>query len=206
MCRAACSPGCRIRVCATRWSPCTNRRPGTGRWRNWPPWPACRARCSPPGFRDVVGITPGQYLQGWRAGLAQHALRQGRPLKWWPPMRVAAARRRCSAPSRLTAAFPRGTGEKRSYLPRRMRRRGPRAAKTKTARHWAGPGRKTNVREGRGKPVVAFAAVVPSRIVANHRFGNPSSSQSVDPRIRGQNSPGARPIFASDDARGTPWL
>ena len=33
------------------------------------------------GFRDVVGITPGHYLQGWRVGLAQHALRQGRPLK-----------------------------------------------------------------------------------------------------------------------------
>lgn len=33
------------------------------------------------GFREVVGITPGHYLQGWRVGLAQHALRQGRPLK-----------------------------------------------------------------------------------------------------------------------------
>ncbi len=33
------------------------------------------------GFRDVVGVTPGQYLQGWRVGLAQQALRQGRPLK-----------------------------------------------------------------------------------------------------------------------------
>ncbi|WP_459615845.1 AraC family transcriptional regulator [Bordetella sp. 2513F-2] len=32
-------------------------------------------------FRDVVGVTPGQYLQGWRIGLAQRALRQGRPLK-----------------------------------------------------------------------------------------------------------------------------
>ncbi|MEL1265522.1 AraC family transcriptional regulator [Pseudoxanthomonas putridarboris] len=32
-------------------------------------------------FRDVVGLTPGQYLQGWRVGLAQQALRQGRPLK-----------------------------------------------------------------------------------------------------------------------------
>jgi AraC-like DNA-binding protein len=32
-------------------------------------------------FREVVGVTPGHYLQGWRVGLAQHALRQGRPLK-----------------------------------------------------------------------------------------------------------------------------
>lgn len=33
------------------------------------------------GFRGVVGCTPGAYLQGWRIRLAQHALRQGRPLK-----------------------------------------------------------------------------------------------------------------------------
>lgn len=32
-------------------------------------------------FRDTVGITPGQYLQGWRVSLAQQALRQDRPLK-----------------------------------------------------------------------------------------------------------------------------
>lgn len=32
-------------------------------------------------FRDVVGITPGQYLQGWRIDLTQRALRQGQPLK-----------------------------------------------------------------------------------------------------------------------------
>jgi transcriptional regulator GlxA family with amidase domain len=32
-------------------------------------------------FRDVVGLTPGQYLQGWRIGLAQRALRAGHPLK-----------------------------------------------------------------------------------------------------------------------------
>lgn len=32
-------------------------------------------------FRETVGITPGQYLQGWRVGLAQQALRRGRPLK-----------------------------------------------------------------------------------------------------------------------------
>lgn len=32
-------------------------------------------------FREVVGLTAGQYLQGWRVGLAQQALRRGRPLK-----------------------------------------------------------------------------------------------------------------------------
>lgn len=32
-------------------------------------------------FREAIGQTPGQYLQGWRIGLAQRALRRGRPLK-----------------------------------------------------------------------------------------------------------------------------
>jgi AraC-like DNA-binding protein len=32
-------------------------------------------------FRDVVGATPGSYLQRWRVGLAQKALRDGRSLK-----------------------------------------------------------------------------------------------------------------------------
>ena len=32
-------------------------------------------------FVDAVGTTPGQYLQGWRVGLAKQALRRGRPLK-----------------------------------------------------------------------------------------------------------------------------
>lgn len=32
-------------------------------------------------FRDTVGSTPGAYLQGWRVGLAQKALLQGRSLK-----------------------------------------------------------------------------------------------------------------------------
>src|SRR5690606_30261833 len=32
-------------------------------------------------FREALGVTPGQYLQGWRVSLAQQALRQGRPLK-----------------------------------------------------------------------------------------------------------------------------
>lgn len=32
-------------------------------------------------FREVVGCTPGAYLQAWRIGLAQQALRRGRSLK-----------------------------------------------------------------------------------------------------------------------------
>lgn len=32
-------------------------------------------------FRETVGITPGQYLQGWRVQLAQKSLRRGLPLK-----------------------------------------------------------------------------------------------------------------------------
>ncbi len=32
-------------------------------------------------FRETLGVTPGRYLQGWRVGLAQQALRRGRPLK-----------------------------------------------------------------------------------------------------------------------------
>jgi len=32
-------------------------------------------------FRETIGQTPGQYLQAWRIGLAQRALRRGRPLK-----------------------------------------------------------------------------------------------------------------------------
>ncbi|WP_411849548.1 cupin domain-containing protein [Stenotrophomonas sp. LGBM10] len=32
-------------------------------------------------FRDTIGSTPGQYLQGWRTRLVQQALRRGQPLK-----------------------------------------------------------------------------------------------------------------------------
>ncbi|MCW3149227.1 AraC family transcriptional regulator [Stutzerimonas stutzeri] len=32
-------------------------------------------------FRETVGVTPGQYLQGWRVRLTQKALRRGRSLK-----------------------------------------------------------------------------------------------------------------------------
>lgn len=33
------------------------------------------------GFREVIGSTPGQYLQAWRTRLVQQALRRGLPLK-----------------------------------------------------------------------------------------------------------------------------
>lgn len=33
------------------------------------------------GFRDVIGLTPGSYLQRWRVGLAQKALLAGKSLK-----------------------------------------------------------------------------------------------------------------------------
>lgn len=32
-------------------------------------------------FREVLGVTPGQYLQGWRITLAQQGLQAGKPLK-----------------------------------------------------------------------------------------------------------------------------
>lgn len=32
-------------------------------------------------FREVIGVTPGHYLQAWRVGLVQKALRRGRALK-----------------------------------------------------------------------------------------------------------------------------
>jgi AraC-like DNA-binding protein len=32
-------------------------------------------------FRDIVGCTPGAYLQSWRVGLAQQGLRHGQSLK-----------------------------------------------------------------------------------------------------------------------------
>ena len=55
-------------------------------------------------FRDVVGITPGQYLQAWRIGLAQQALRQGRPLK------AVAAQVGYGSEAALSRAFKAQTG------------------------------------------------------------------------------------------------
>lgn len=55
-------------------------------------------------FRDTVGRTPGQYLQGWRIGLAQQALRRGRPLK------VVAAEIGYGSEAALSRAFKAQTG------------------------------------------------------------------------------------------------
>ena len=61
-------------------------------------------------FRDTVGTTPGQYLQEWRIGLAQQALRRGRPLKAVAADVVTAARRRCRARSRHRPGARRANG------------------------------------------------------------------------------------------------
>ena len=55
-------------------------------------------------FRDTVGRTPGQYLQDWRIGLAQQALRRGRPLK------VVAAEIGYGSEAALSRAFKAQTG------------------------------------------------------------------------------------------------
>ena len=55
-------------------------------------------------FRDTVGSTPGQYLQAWRIGLAQQALRRGRPLK------VVAADVGYGSEAALSRAFKAQTG------------------------------------------------------------------------------------------------
>lgn len=56
-------------------------------------------------FRDVVGSTPGQYLQAWRIGLAQQALRRGRPLK------VVAAEVGYGSEAALSRAFKAHSGQ-----------------------------------------------------------------------------------------------
>ena len=55
-------------------------------------------------FRGVVGMTFGHYLQGWRIGLAQQALRRGRPLK------VVAAEVGYGSEAALSRAFKAQTG------------------------------------------------------------------------------------------------
>ncbi|TDK20508.1 AraC family transcriptional regulator [Luteimonas aestuarii] len=55
-------------------------------------------------FRETVGTTPGQYLQGWRIGLAQQALRRGRQLK------VIAADVGYGSEAALSRAFKAQTG------------------------------------------------------------------------------------------------
>ncbi|MGY1519595.1 AraC family transcriptional regulator [Luteimonas sp. A482] len=56
-------------------------------------------------FRDAMGTTPGQYLQGWRIGLAQQALRRGRPLK------VVASDVGYGSEAALSRAFKAHTGQ-----------------------------------------------------------------------------------------------
>lgn len=56
-------------------------------------------------FRETVGTTPGQYLQGWRIGLAQQALRRGRQLK------VIAADVGYGSEAALSRAFKAQTGQ-----------------------------------------------------------------------------------------------
>lgn len=63
------------------------------------------------GFREAVGTTPGQYLQGWRIGLAQQALRRGRPLK------IVASEVGYGSEAALSRAFKAQTG----VSPRRWR-------------------------------------------------------------------------------------
>lgn len=56
-------------------------------------------------FREAVGSTPGQYLQGWRIGLAQQALRRGRPLK------IVAGEVGYGSEAALSRAFKAQTGQ-----------------------------------------------------------------------------------------------
>jgi len=66
-------------------------------------------------FRSIVGITPGQYLQGWRVRIAQMALRRGRPLK------LIAAEVGYGSEAALSRAFKAQTGQSprewRSHAP-----------------------------------------------------------------------------------------
>jgi AraC-like DNA-binding protein len=55
-------------------------------------------------FRETLGATPGQYLQGWRVGLAQQALLDGRPLK------VVAAQVGYGSEAALSRAFKAHSG------------------------------------------------------------------------------------------------
>jgi len=67
-------------------------------------------------FRETLGTTPGQYLQGWRIGLAQQALRRGRSLK------VVASEVGYGSEAALSRAFKAQTG--RSPREWRMRQAG----------------------------------------------------------------------------------
>ena len=65
-------------------------------------------------FRDVVGQTPADYLGGWRIALAQHRLREGRPIKG------LADELGYANPSALSRAFTAKTGlSPRAWLAQR---------------------------------------------------------------------------------------
>jgi len=55
----------------------TRRRAGP--WTAWSRWPGCRARFAAH-FKRTVGVPPGEYLTGWRLGLARTLLRKGLPV------------------------------------------------------------------------------------------------------------------------------
>jgi len=69
-------------------------------------------------FRDTVGVTPGQYLQGWRVRLAQKALQRGRPLK------LIAAEVGYGSEAALSRAFKAHSGQS----PRQWKNQRPTAA------------------------------------------------------------------------------
>ncbi|MGJ4729350.1 cupin domain-containing protein [Luteimonas sp. SDU101] len=68
-------------------------------------------------FRDTVGTTPGQYLQEWRIGLVQQALRRGRPLK------AVAADVGYGSEAALSRAFKAHTGQSPREWRRQLRAR-----------------------------------------------------------------------------------
>lgn len=75
-------------------------------------------------FRDVVGCTPGVYLQGWRIGLVQKGLREGRPLK------VIAEEVGYGGEAALSRAFRAQVGQsprdwRKQWEPRDLARRSP---------------------------------------------------------------------------------
>ena len=52
-----------------------------GPWMRWPGWPACRGRALRRTSRARSAFPPGDYLTGWRLGLARTLLRKGLAVK-----------------------------------------------------------------------------------------------------------------------------
>lgn len=76
-------------------------------------------------FRDIVGVTSGQYLLGWRIGLVQEALRRGRALK------AVAAEAGFGSEAALSRAFKAHCG----MSPREWKRRDGESAAVRQDRH-----------------------------------------------------------------------